>query len=190
MNAIRSLALLACAWLSGCASLLPHGSSATPSPFDSYEQARLAADRIVPFQTLQSQLAGLGFDPDGGSNVTSVAYPDIVARLAPYSGVPLDALEPGVRQCILARMGCVGMVFRFERQDRHREGGFLADFFNVRRVTVTRGWWFEALVVVSGGQVIFKSAQGQARLEHTDRQTNPLGPFQPAGEGAGALLLH
>jgi hypothetical protein len=189
MTLPRFIVILACTLLAGCGSLLPRGSLATPSPFDSYEQARSAAGRIAPFETRQSQLAALGFDPDAGSNVTVIAYPDIVARLAPYSGVPLEALDPGIRQCILARSQCQGLLFRFERQDRRREGGFWSDFFNVRRVTVTRGWWFEALVVVSGGQVLFSSAQGQARLEHTDRQTNPLGPFQPAGEGAGAILL-
>lgn len=176
--------------LGGCASLLPRGSTDTPSPFADFEQARQAAERIVPFRTRADELGALGFDPAEGRNVTLIPYPDLVARLAPYSGVPLADLDPGIRECILAKFECRAYLFHFEREDRKRQGGFWGDFFNVHRVTSIQGWRFDALVVVSRGMVLFRNWGGQARTDRVETQINPLGPFQPAGEGAGSLLLH
>lgn len=185
-----ALAIVASTALTGCGSLLPRASSDTPSPFATFEQAREAAERIVPFRTRADELKALGFDPTEGKNVTLIPYPDLVARLAPYSGVPLSELDPGIRDCILAKAECRAYVFHFEREDRKREGGFWSDFFNVHRVTNIRGWRFDALVVVSRGTVLFRNYGGQAHADRVERQTNPLGPFQPAGEGAGSLLIH
>ncbi|MGE4239764.1 hypothetical protein [Ramlibacter sp.] len=184
-----STLLAAAALLAGCSSMLPRGTTDMPSPFRSFAEAQAAAERIAPFRTRVDDLQSLGFDPKEGRNVTQIPYPDIVARLAPYPGVSLDALDPGIRACIVARSGCRAYVFRFERIDRKREGGFWADFLNVRRVTNTTGWWFETLVVVSDDVVLFRNHSGEPRIEKVERQTNPLGPFQPAGEGAGAALL-
>lgn len=181
------------AWLltlTACSTLLPEGRTDAPRPFDSYEQAEAAAGRIVPFQTREQQLAGLGFDARGGSNVTIIPYPNIVARLAPYSALALEHLDTGIRQCILAMTGCRGYLFRFEREDRKREGSFMLDFFNIRRETHVSGWWFEALVVLDAdGTVLFRNVAGQPRLGRVDTQKNPLGPLQDAGEAAGAVLL-
>lgn len=189
MTPLAPILLLAALALGGCTSLLPRVSSATPSPFDSYAQAQAAAERVVPFKTSVDQLAALGFDTRDGRNVTVIPYPDIVARLAPYSGVPLDQLEAGVRACIAARSECQGYLFRFEREDRRRVGNFVADFLNVQRVMHVTGWRFEALLIVSDGTVLFRNVAGNAHIERTEKQTTPLGPFQPAGERAGSMLL-
>lgn len=175
--------------LAGCSSMLPRGSTDQTSKFASYAEAQSAAERIVPFETHTAQLGDFGFDPHEGSNVTLIPYPEIVARLAPYSGVPLDQLDPGIKACILARTACRAYLFHFEKQDRERQGSFLIDFFNVRRETKVTGWWFEALVVVDDGTVLFRNVAGQPHVERIDMQRNPLGPFQPAGEAAGAAIL-
>jgi hypothetical protein len=175
--------------VAGCAAALPRGTSDTPSPFDSFAQAESAAARILPLRTTPAELRALGFDPEAGNNVTLVPYPDVLARLVPYSGVPMDALDRGIRECIAAQTKCRGYVFHFERQQREREGNFWSDFFNVHRVTRVSGWWFDAFVVVSDSKVLFRNVAGQASISRTERQTNPLGPFQPAGESAGAVLV-
>lgn len=190
MNARSCASIVAALALAGCTGMLPKGSTDVPSPFNSYADAQAAADQIVPFKTRVVQLPPLGFDPVEGRNVTVIPYPDIVARLAPYSGVPLEQLDPGIRACILARTDCRAYLFHFEQQDRAREGGFWGDFFNLRRETKVTGWSFDALVVVSDGTVLFRNTAGQPHLERVDKQRNPLGPFQPAGEAAGAVLLH
>ncbi|MBI5278041.1 MAG: hypothetical protein HY854_16445 [Burkholderiales bacterium] len=192
MAALRHSILFATAVLcAACSSMLPRGSTDTPSPFQTFEHAQGAAEKIVPFRTRLADLPALGFDPKQGKNVTLIPYPDIVARLAPYPGVPLENLDPGIRACIVARTDCMAYVFRFERLDRKRAGGFWADFLNIQRVTVTTGWWFETLVVAaSDGTVLFRNQSGEAHIDKMERQTNPLGPLQPAGESIGGALLH
>ena len=189
MSARALLPLAAALLLDGCADMLPRGSSDTPAPFSSYAQAYAAAEKIEPFHTKASQLGSLGFDPADGKNVTVIPYPEIIARLAPYSGVPLEQLDPGIRACILAGVQCRGYLFRFSREARQRQGSFIADFFNFRRTTHVTGWWFQALVVVSGDSVLFRNMAGEASVDRVEKQTNPLGPLQPAGEAAGAVLV-
>ena len=184
-----SLTLLACAALAACSTLLPRGSTDTPARFASFEEAQAALQRVVALKTPTSELAGLGFDPVGGTNVTLIPYPDIVARLAPNSAVPMDKLDTGIRMCIEAQSSCRGYVFHYERQDRKRRGGFWLDFLNVRRTTYDTGWWFDALIVVTDGTVLFRNYAGQAATDKVEKQFNPLGPFQPAGESSGALLI-
>jgi hypothetical protein len=189
MNRRAVLVLTLAALGAGCSSLLPKGTTDAPTRFATYAEAEAALAGIVPFQTTPAELPRLGFDPQGGRNVTLIPYPNIVARLAPYPGVPLDALDPGIRTCILAKTACRGYLFRFDRQDRARDGNFWADFFNFHRSNHYTGWWFEALVVVNEGTVLFRNIAGQPNMERTEQYTNPLGPFQPAGEGVGSILL-
>ena len=183
-------AALATIALGACTSLLPHGSSGVPGPFESYAQAEAAAGAITAFNTRVAQLGAMGFDTEAGRNVTRVPYPDIIGRLVPHPGVPLQDLDPGIRQCIQAQQRCQAWLFHFERQDRRREGSFWLDFCNLRRVTNIKGWWIDVMVVAADGVVVFRNTAGQPNTDRIDRDTNPLGPFQPAGEGAGAVLLH
>jgi hypothetical protein len=189
MRSRCALAFVAAA-LGACSSLLPRGSTDTPEGFDTFEQARLAAEQIVALKTPPSQLAKLGFDPVAGPNVTLIPYPDIVGRLAPHPGVPFEKLDAGIRMCIEAQSACRGYLFHFERQDRKRQGSFWLDFLNLRRTTSITGWWFDALIVVTDGQVLFRNFAGQPSTDRVEKQRNPLGPFQPAGESAGAILVH
>ena len=180
---------LSVAVLAGCTSLLPKASNDAPSSFVDFAAAQAALEQIVPFHTTVEQLPALGFDPQGGSNVTQIPYPEIAARLAPNPAVPLDAMDAGVRRCILSQTACRGYVFHFGQQDRKREGAFLLDFLNIKRTTHITGWQFDALVVVGDGVVLFRNFAGEAKTDRTERQFNPLGPFQPAGESAGRSLL-
>jgi hypothetical protein len=185
-----SLALALCGMLAACGSMLPRGSTDTPAGFSSFEEAQAAVQRIAPLHTPTSELPMLGFDPVAGPNVTLIPYPDIVGRLAPHPGVPYDKLDPGIRQCIEAQTACRGYLFHYERENRRREGSFWLDFLNIRRTTNVKGWWFDALIVVTDGMVLFRNYAGQASTDKVDRQVNPLGPFQPAGESAGSVLIH
>jgi hypothetical protein len=188
-QSLRCAVGLAISLLSACASLLPSGSSDTTTDFLDFSQAKVALEHIEARRTSTSELKALGFDIQSGFNVTLISYPEIVARLTPNPGVPLDKLDPGIRQCIELQTHCRGHLFRFERQERKREGSFWLDFFNMQRTTKTKGWWFEALIVISDDKVLFRNYAGQANADRVDKQTNPLGPFQQAGEGAGAVLL-
>lgn len=175
--------------LAGCSSMLPQSSNNTSSRFHSFEEAKQALDSVVPYKTTLEELKALGFDPQATTNVTVIPYPDVVTRLAPNAGVPLEALDRGVRECILAQTQCRAYVFFVAQQTRRREGGFWADFFNVRRTVAVTGWRFEGLVVLRNGLVLFRNVGGSPNTDYVEQQVNPLGPFQSGGESAGQLIL-
>ncbi len=185
---VRVLILVTALGLAGCTALLPSSSAVSPSSFDSFEAAQAALEKTIPYKTTLEELKALGFDPQASANVTVIPYPEIISRLAPYSGVALDALDPGVRDCILAQTQCKAYLYRFGRTDRQRDGNFLLDFFSISRHVQVRGWRFEGLVVVREGIVLFRNSAGEARLDATERTINPLGPFQRSGESSDLLL--
>lgn len=182
-------AALATLALSACAHLLPEQAVDTRPAFDTFSAASLAVERIEPFRTRLGDLGELGFDVDGRRNATLIPYPDVVARLAPNSSVPFGDLDRGIRECILAREACHAYQFHFWYERRERRGGFLADFFNFERTTAITGWHLEALIVVRGDTVLFRSFGGEPDTSRIDHQRNPLGPLQSAGDQVmGAAL--
>ena len=189
MRRIASWIVVACLPLAGCGNLLPVTSTDARVGFDSYEMAEQALAKVVPYRTTLTELEGLGFQPSQSANVMRIGYPDSIARLAPNSAVPMDSMDPGIRECIMARRECQLYEFRFARQDQRRIGSFLLDFFNFRRKTVISGWTFNALVVVKDGKVLFTSHSGEPRIDHVDDRKNPLGPLQSSGEAATANAL-
>ena len=179
----------ACPMLCGCASLLPRGDIERPSGFDSFEVAAQAFDKVVAYRTTVEQLNALGFDLQSSPNVTLISYPQLTGRLAPDRGVPFEAIDPGIRDCIVARLACQAYEFHMDRETTRREGSFMLDFLNFRRTTRVTGWRFEGLLAVRDGVVLFRSHGGELRIDRTEWQVNPLGPLQRAGEGAGGLLV-
>ena len=98
--------------LVACADLLPRSQTQQPSGFESFEAAAGALERAVPYKTTVAELKALGFDIDASANVTQIPYPQLIARLAPNSSIPLEALDPGLRDCMLARQECRVYEFR------------------------------------------------------------------------------
>ena len=189
MITVRIAWISSCLLLCSCANVLPRGDSERPSGFDSFEAAARAFDAVVAYRTTVEQLSELGFDLQSSANVTLIQYPQLTGRLAPDRGVPFEAIDPGIRDCIVARLACQAYEFNFGREASRREGGFLSDFLNFRRTTRVTGWRFEGLLAVRDGVVLFRSHGGEPRTDRTDRQVNPLGPLQGAGEMAGRLLV-
>ena len=188
-NIVRIGLLVVCACTVGCTSLLPSSSSVTPSSFETFEVALSAIEKVIPRRTTLAELTALGFDPHTSSNVTLIPYPDVLGRLVPYPGIAAGDLEPGVRDCISAQKACRAYVFHFGSEQRNREGSFWVDFLNFRRLTKVKGWRFEGLVVVNESNVLFRNFSGEPRIDRTERQSNPLGPFQPAGQSSGRSLF-
>ena len=129
----QSIACIACVALAGCAQWLPHTESQQPGGFDTFETAAAAFEKVVSYRTTVGELKDLGFDVLASSNLTLIAYPQLTARLSPDPGVPFDALDPGIRDCILARRACQAYEFHLSHESKRREGAFLLDFLNFRR---------------------------------------------------------
>ncbi|HRK56584.1 MAG TPA: hypothetical protein PLQ67_03570 [Burkholderiaceae bacterium] len=175
--------------LSACASLLPAGSNDTRSSFASFEEAKNALETIVPYETTTEQVKALGFDYSDSANVTIITYPDVIAHLAPNASVPMEALDPGIRDCILAQTRCKAYEFGIERIQRKRVGRFWADFMNFRRTVEVSGWRFNAMIVVRNGVVLFRRYGGEPNISRTERYNNPLGPLQGAGEAVAGRVV-
>jgi len=188
---VRSLpgALLVASFaLTGCAStLLPESGVNADAGFRSFEEAQTAFARIVPRRTTMAELSGLGFDI-AANNVRQIAYPDLVARLAP-NGISLEHLDNGIRECILARMECRLYEYRIGRESRVREGSVILDLLNFRRVTAVDSWRFDALVALRDDVVLFNTFGGEPKNKRVEREVNPLGPLQGAGESAAGQLI-
>jgi len=187
---LRVLVTALVAFLGGCASggLLPDASIAVRAEFDNFDAARSAFESIEPYKTTVDELGTLGFDT-ASPNVRLIGYPDVVARLAPNSSLGLDQLDPGIRDCILARLACRAYEFRVGNETRVRTGAFALDWFNFKRTTEVRSWQFDAIVAVRQGVVLFRNYGGAPHNERIEREVNPLGPFQGIGDSVSGLLL-
>jgi hypothetical protein len=188
MTPARLLAAVVSTTLAACAHILPETSVDSRAAFDSFDSARQAIERIEPYRTRVGELKTLGFDVEGQRNVTLITYPELVARLAPNSAVSLENLDPGIRECILARTTCVVYGLRFVHETRERRGGFFADFFNFERTTVVTAWRFDAIIAVHDDLVLFRSFSGEPDSVRVEHQRNPLGPLQSAGDSVIGVL--
>lgn len=65
---------------------------------------------------------------------------------------------------------------------RNRYGSFWADMLNFTRKTDIVGWRFNAVVLITDDVVVYKLTGGQPAIHEHEESTNPLGPFQGAGE--------
>lgn len=188
-TAIRVTGILVTAGLGACSSMLPVGESRAVSRFAGFQEAREAIDLVRPYRTTAAEVVALGFDLRNSANVREIPYPELVAQLAPNPSIPMEALDPGIRDCLLAQQACRAYAFRFGELRRQRTGPFLLDFLNFRRTTVVTGWAFEGLLLIRGDTVLFRNFGGEPQIERIERQRSPLGPLQPAGESASQLLI-
>lgn len=173
---IALLAMLA----AGCSALLPHSESRVVSQWANYDEASQSFGRIEPYKTRESDLEDLGFSPHGQPNVRMLNYADIAEHFSPVA-LDRSELPAGLRECFERNSECYG--YRYERRvtKDKRYGSFLADFFNFRRKTETKGWAFDALIVLIDGQVVYKLWSGTPEIHEYQDKTNPLGPLQGIG---------
>jgi len=163
---------------SGCASLLPSVKQATKSPWQSFEDAKKAFDEIAPQKTTSKDLKGLGFDPFETPNVRLITYLELIERFMPNQSIRLEDLDPGVQTCLRAREHCQGYEVSPEMLDSKRYGNFFLDLLNSRRKKATKGWRFNALIVLNDDLVVHKVWGGEPNVSKYEDKKNPLGPLQ------------
>ena len=183
-----TLALAASLALAGCADLLPKARSEVSGQWNSYEQARAAIDRIVPYQTTSADLAALGIDPFRTGNVRLLTFSDIALRFPLGGGLSVDSLERGLRECLRAGTRCQGLAIAVRQTDRDRVGNFWLDAFNFRRTVDVRGWSFNALILLVENRVVYVLQGGEPAIREQEVNRHPLGPLQGWGESLPGLL--
>ena len=113
----RSPAASSALALASCSAVAPiccHAATAN-------EATAQAFDKVVAYRTTVEQLTALGFDLQSSPNVTLIPYPQVTGLLAPDRSVPFEAIDPGIRDCIVARLACQAYEFHLGLQSR-REG--------------------------------------------------------------------
>lgn len=176
---------LACAIfsLTGCTMLLPSEKATVESPWNTFDDAKAAYDRIIPGKSTLEELKGLGFDFDKTPNLKVSNYLDIAAMV---QSIRFEDLDPGLQACLRAKTDCNSYVFEPRRTHTVRIGSFWLDFLNFRRKSHETGWQFKALIVMVNNLVTYKLWNGTRYIDELKDSRNPLGPFQ----GANSLLLN
>ena len=122
--------MLLAAATSACSSLLPDSRSVTEGQWNSYQDAQKTFDGIVPYRTTVEELHKLNLNPESNPNITILNYADVLRRFVPSASIDLKDLDPGVRDCVMARNACRGIEINQSSIHRERYGNFFADFFN------------------------------------------------------------
>jgi hypothetical protein len=173
--------MLAVGGIYGCAAALPRSESKVASPWSSFEQAKQAYDDIKPYSTTEDDLAALGFSPRKRPNIRILNHADLAERFVLLSLQSPESLPRGLRDCLSRCADCTGYEVDQRQIRDERYGNFLADFFNFKRKTETRGWEFRALLLLVDDVVVYKLWSGTPQIREYSDKTNPLGPLQSIG---------
>jgi hypothetical protein len=186
----KSLALclvLSAVFVAGCKSLFPTEDARPQNPWQSYQQAQGAFDKIINHQTTLSDLRAMGFDPTNSPNMKVLTYLDIIQRFLPNQSVTKADLPPDVRYCLEAREGCKGYELVLESSIHKRYGSLPMDMLGFKKNTHVTGWTFRALLIVQNDIVTYKLASGEPNVDKFEKKIKPLGPFQEM-EGIAARI--
>lgn len=175
--------------LVGCTSLLPHEDERVISPWGSFDEAMSAYEKVMPFESDRVLLRDLGFAPDGQVNVHILNQSEVIERLVPSHLVARQDLPRGLRACLDAGERCRAYEVTQRELHRKRYGNFFADFLNFKRKSETRGWTFNALMVLVDDLVVFKQWSGTPSVHEYSDQVNPLGPLQGIGPGTATRVI-
>lgn len=162
----------------GCKSLFSSSGQRTRTPWQNFDEAQTAYEKVVPHKTTVTELKELGFDPNTTPNIKILTYLDLIQRFIPNSSITLNDLQPDVRACIESKDCCHAYEMELDLTDSKRYGNLALDVFGFNRKTKTTGWRFKALVIVKDDVVAYKLRSGEPNVDRLDRKTKPLGPLQ------------
>jgi hypothetical protein len=162
----------------GCKSLFPSDSKTARTPWQNFEEAQAAFDKITPHKTSVEELKTLGFDPSTTPNVRVLTYLDLIERFIPNQSITLNDLQPDVRACIESKDCCHAYELDLDLIHNKRYGNLALDVFGFKKNTRTTGWSFKALIIMRDDLVAYKLRSGAPNIERYEKKLKPLGPFQ------------
>jgi len=172
--------LLLLIFIGGCSTMLPKSHTESTS-FTSFDEARLAIEKLEPMKSDKGTLERNGFNPVSHPNTKILTHTDVVRLFVPTTLLRREDLDPGVLMCLEARDACHGLEITGSKIARVRTGNFLADFSNFKRRTETSGWRFNGLILFVKDTVVYRSWSGQPSISEVEITHNPLGPLQDVG---------
>jgi hypothetical protein len=162
--------------------MLPRSQQVTSSPWQTYRDAQLTFDKIIPGHTTAPELQDLQLDPQQHPNIAILNYSDVQRRFVPHASISVDDLDAGVRECLIAKTLCTGYEINQKSLHKQRDGQFITDVLGFHRETSTTGWSFNGLILMKNGVVVYKLTGGQPAISEREETTNPLGPLQSIGQ--------
>ena len=177
----RIAGLLLLCLATGCSSLLPKSKEVTASPWQSYQDAQDAFDKIVPGQTTIAELRQMSLDPARNANIAILNYADVMRKFMLNQSFSINDLDNGVRECVTAKVACRGFEINQSQVHRQRQGNVVLDVLGFQRETHTAGWRFNGLILLKDDIVVYKLTGGQPAIQQTEENQNPLGPVQAIG---------
>jgi len=117
---------------SGCSTtaLLPRQQKIVVTPWNSFEEAKSAFDRVTPYQTKKDELDKLGFAPQGTSNIRILNYLDIMERFMPNQSITMEDLAPPLQDCLADEEHCMAYEIIIRKFDSQRFGNAFLDLFS------------------------------------------------------------
>ncbi len=174
--------------LAGCQALLPKEETKVQSPWPSFDEAKAAIERVVPYRTTKSELKAAGIDPYAGPNIALLTYSDIILRFPLGGAVPQERLDRGLRECLYAGKACYGYAITARDKKRDRTANFWLDSLNFYRQVDVTGWSFEATILLVDDVVVYTIYGGQPIIREQEVTKQPLGPLQNWGDTIPALI--
>ena len=132
----RSIAaLLACLLVGACTSLLPKSKEVTASPWQTYQDAQETFDKIIPGHTTIADLRVMSLDPSANANIAILNYADVMRKFLLNQSFSINDLDHGVRDCVLAKVGCKGFEINQSSVQKQRMGNVIFDVLFAADVT-------------------------------------------------------
>ena len=172
-------------FFTGCAtqSLLPTQGIYTESTFETYTQVESVVDKIVVGETKYSDLVNLGLDLENIPNVKRLTYLDVMSKFkldSPSRFTLFNKIElpTGVLKMLAAKEQGRAYEINLERLKNQREGSVFLDVLNFRKTIHTTGWQISVLILIVDDTVEYVLYSGEKNIDRTEKERNPLGPFQ------------
>jgi hypothetical protein len=164
---------------SSCGSLLPSVKITTKTyQWETFDEAKMAFEKITPLKTTTEELQQLGFDPYSTPNLKILTYLDIIQLFMFNPSIKKEDLDEGIQACINAQTNCSAYKIHLTNILSKRYGSVFLDLFNFKRNIKDSGWEFEALIVIVNNTVVYKLWGGKPQIDENKVIKNPLGPLQ------------
>lgn len=181
-NALISMGVI---FLGGCTtqSLLPTKGLYTESSFETYTEVESVVENIEVGTTKYSDLVGMGLDLENIPNVKRLTYLDVMSKFkldspSRYTLFNKIELPSGVLKTLAAKEFGRAYEINLERLKNQREGSLLLDILNFRKTIHTTGWKISVLILIVDDTVEYVLYSGEKNIDRTEKERNPLGPFQ------------
>lgn len=168
--------------LAGCGGGLPKSEARQKSPWNTFEEAMAAYDKVILHETNTTELRALGFDPYSTPNVKILSYLDLIQKFMPNNSIQTEDLDDSLRTCLQAREMCLAYEATPQHIHKERVGSLLLDLLRFKRHTIETGWRFNAIIVIENGIAVYKIWSGVPIIDQEKSQQNPLGPLQDSGD--------